>query len=585
MILQALTDYYDRKATDPDSDIAPDGWEWKEIPFIIVIDHDGNFLRLEETTEGEGKKARAKRFLVPLALKRAGVKPAANLLWDNPGYVIGYELDTKSKTEDDRLKQKEKILAKMECFRDQVYSVSNSLKSIQPIKQFYENNEFSRIISDEALISRINNTVSANMFFRVEGAFNNLFENPELRSFIEKKEGSVNQGVCLITGKPDGILNLHAPIKGVKGNKSMGGSIVSYNFNSVCSYGKSQGMNAPVGEIAGFKYVTALNSLLSKDSRQKMSVGENTVIFWSERKTSFEESFPDFFSEPPKDDPDALTRAVENLFSSIHTGAYTESDEKTRFFVLGLAPNAARISIRFWYVSTVSEISDAIRTHFDDLKIAGENRYPSVWKLMVHLASQGKSENIPDHITGDFIKAIISKTPYPATLLSAAIQRIRADVDGRVDVQRAQLIKAYLNRQNRFYKNPKYKELEMSLDTEQKSEGYLLGRLFAMLEYIQSKANPGLNSTIRDRYYGAASATPVTVFPILMKLKNHHMAKLENKGTEVWLEGILEEIFSKLSGFPANLNIHDQGMFAVGYYHQRSKMYEPKKDKKDSNEN
>jgi CRISPR-associated protein Csd1 len=313
-------------------------------------------------------------------------------------------------------------------------------------------------------------------------------------------------------------------------------------------------------------------------------VGDASTVFWSDRKTNFENNFAKFFAEPLKDDPNANTQAIKDLFNAPRTGEYPGDSGEERFFVLGLAPNASRIAIRFWIVGTISEFVERIRQYFTDLTIikpVGEPDYYPLWRILVNIAVQNKSENVPPNIAGDFMRAILEGQPYPITLLQAVIRRIKSDVKNRVTPIRAALIKAYLNRQLRFQKKAEAKEVTMSLDREQKSRGYVLGRLFAVLEKIQEEA--GL-SGIRERYYGAACGAPVTVFPTLLRLKNHHIAKLENRGRAVNLEKLIAEILSLIPGsnsmpYPAYFNLQEQGLFAVGYYHQRQDLFAPKEQK------
>lgn len=397
-------------------------------------------------------------------------------------------------------------------------------------------------------------------------------------SFKEKKESKYT---CLLTGKKANVSILHASIKGVYGAQSAGANIVSFNLDAFRSYNKIQGYNAPVSEVASFAYTTAINTLLDKDSKQRMSIGDASTVFWSERDTGFEEGFSLFFSEPPKDDPDAGTRKIRALYESINNGAYFKDEGKCRFYVLGLAPNAARIAIRFWQIGTVAEFAVRIKQHFDDLSIVkheNEPKYYSVWRLLVNIATQDKSDNIPPNLAGDFVRAILTGTPYPATLLQAALRRINSDTKYRVKPVRAALIKAFINRYYRINNNSNHKEIQMSLDIDQPSVGYQLGRLFASLEKIQEEATPGLNATIRERYYGAACTTPVTVFANLMRLKNHHLAKMENKGRVVNFERLLAEIVGRFDDFPAHLDLHEQGHFAIGYYHQRQDFFTKKEN-------
>jgi CRISPR-associated protein Csd1 len=327
-----------------------------------------------------------------------------------------------------------------------------------------------------------------------------------------------------------------------------------------------------------FAYTTALNHLLRKGSRQRMQVGDASTVFWAEKANPIEDSFFDLF-EVDQDDPNRHTEAVRALYAAPSTGAKPVDEDSTKFYVLALAPNAARLVIRFWYFNTVGELARQIRQHFDDIAIAHADwqpEYLSLYQLLRSLALQGKAEHIPPNLAADVLRAILAGTPYPRTLLAAVIGRIRAE--HTVDYPRAALIKAVLVRAARF--NPfNQQEVTVSLNVDNMNIGYRLGRLFAVLERVQEAANPGINATIRDRYYGAASATPVLVYPNLLKLKNHHIAKLDNPGQVVNLERLIGQIIEGIDCFPTNLSLDDQGRFAIGYYHQRQAFFvksEPK---------
>jgi CRISPR-associated protein Csd1 len=569
MILQALKEYYDRKAADPESGIAPEGWERKEIPFIVVIDKDGNLMQIEDTRDGEGKKKRAKAFIVPQAVKKtSGI--AANLLWDVAGYVFG--ADIKGKPER-ALEQKKKFIARI---KEELAGVDE----VKPVLKLLNSITLDRLQAESSWteIAEIN----PNLTFRFAGENELICQKSSVRKALSFRETTEKRtGVCLVTGNNDQIASLHTAIKGVYGAQSSGANIVSFNLDAFRSFRKDQGFNAPVGESAVFAYTTAINTLLSKDSTQRMTIGDASTVFWSEKKTSFETDFSSFFSEPFKDNPDEGTRKVKALLESVNTGAYYNDDSSSHFYVLGLAPNAARIAVRFWQVGTVAEFSAKIKTHFDDLAIVKPPKEPmfySLWRLLVNIAAQDKSENIPPNVAGDFMRAILTGAPYPATLLQASLRRIHSDTENRVKPVRAALVKAYLNRYYRIHKTPNYKEILMALDTSQPSIGYQLGRLFATLEKIQEEANPGLNATIRERFYGAACASPVTVFANLLRLKNHHLAKMESKGRIINFERILAEIIGRFSDFPAHLDLHEQGRFAIGYYHQRQDFFTKKDD-------
>lgn len=400
-----------------------------------------------------------------------------------------------------------------------------------------------------------------------------------MRRILEAADAE--KSVCLVTGERDEVERLHPAIKGVWGAQTSGANIVSFNQPSFCSYAKEQGANSPVGKNAAFAYTTALNHLLGKDSRQRIQVGDASTVFWSSRETAFEAEVADFFGEPPKDDPDRGTRAVAALFKSVESGALAAKAGDVKFYVLGLAPNSSRIAVRFWIVDTVPNMAERFCRHFEDLKIIHGPRDPetlSLFRLLVSTAAQGKAENIPPNLAGDTMRAILTGLPYPQTLLQAAIRRIRADHD--VSYPRAALIKACLNRSMRFNNATYTEEMKVSLDPNNMNVGYRLGRLFATLEKIQSDTNPGINATIRDRFYGAASSTPVTVFGNLLRLANHHLSKLEKEkpGLAVVRKQLLGEVMGGIQDFPAHLALEDQGRFAVGYYHQMQDFFTSKSE-------
>ena len=310
-----------------------------------------------------------------------------------------------------------------------------------------------------------------------------------------------------------------------------------------------------------------------------MQVGDTSTVFWASAKNFLEDDFISLFGGSTKDDPDSV-RAVRALYESVKQGSLNINDEKTLFFVLGLAPNAARLSIRFWLTGTVLEFSRRIVQHFNDIAIDHapyDPPYPSLFRLLASTALQGKAENIPPNLGGDTMRAILSGLPYPETLLLSALRRSRAEQE--VSYPRAALIKACINRKTRWGTPALEEELLVSLDLANTNVGYRLGRLFAVLEKVQEEASPGLNATIRDRFYGAASSTPVTVFSNLLKLSKYHLAKIENRGRVVNLEKLIGEIVGDLNGnvgFPAHLSIDDQGRFAIGYYHQKQAFYAKK---------
>lgn len=571
MILRALKEYYDRKP-----DLPRAGFEMKEIQFVLVLNPDGVPVSLNDTSEGEGSVRRAKQFLVPQAVKRSA-NISANLLWDNPEYVLGVPLKGPP----------ERVAEKHAAFKqrvDQLGLVSDP--GIAAVRSFLSKPDKEKALQVFGSAWEDLRKKEANLSFQLAGQPGLIFEQPLVRDAVATavSETVDLKSVCLVTGESQVLERLHSPIKGVWGAQSSGANIVSFNLDPFSSFNKRQGANAPVGKTAAFAYTTALNHLLRKDSKQRMQVGDSSTVFWSQKPTELEEQFTDFFGEPPKDDPDRNVRAVSSLFQSVHTGALSAEDDHTRFYVLGLAPNASRISVRFWIVDTVSGMAGKICRHFEDTRIVHgprEKETLSLFRLLISTAAQAKSENILPNLSGDMMRAILAGLPYPQTLLQAAIRRIRAEHE--ITYPRAALIKACLNRSTRFNNPKQQEELHVSLDPTNMNIGYRLGRVFATLERIQIRKftqNGGKepNSTIRDKYYGSASGTPVAVFGTLIRLSKHHLASLENVGERINFEKLLGEIVRGINDFPSHLSLDDQGRFAIGYYHQMQDFFTRKND-------
>jgi CRISPR-associated protein Csd1 len=575
MILQELARYYERKTNDPDTALAPEGFEKKEISFVIILKNDGQFVQIEDKRTPDGKKKHATASLVPQSVKRAN-NIAANLLWDTAEYVLG--VDTKRKPE--------RVASQRAAFVARLAELPPDDSGVRAVRAFMANMPLAQLEQSPSWEEIL--TTNPNLSFQLNSDTELVCQRAVVVAALRAstaemgaQKSSSARGICLISGQEGEIVRLHTAIKGVWGAQSSGANIVSFNLRAFESYGKveKQGENSPVGKRSMDAYTKALNHLLEKDSTQRVQVGDASTVFWASEHSFFEDSFASYFGEPPKDDPDANTRAVKALYESIQQGSKNVSDDTPQFFVLGLAPNAARISIRFWLTGTVKAFSQRIVEHFDDIAIDHapyDPPYPSLFRLLVNTAAQGKADNIPPNLGGDTMRAILSGLPYPETLLPAVLRRIRVEHD--VNYARAALIKACINRKTRRGNPAVEEDLKVSLDPANTNTGYRLGRLFAILEKVQEETSPGLNATIRDRYYGAASSTPVTVFSTLLKLNKHHLSKLENRGRAVNLEKLIGEIVDGITDFPANLTIADQGRFAIGYYHQKQAFYVKKSE-------
>ena len=553
MILQALKEYYDRKAADSDSGIAPLGWEWKPIPFIINLSRTGELIRIEDTRDGKT----AKPFLVPILGESKGNGVKSNFPWENAEYIFGIPL--KEDKNGVVPKRKESFKARLGEYisEDWASSILTFLQNAdtKTIATLFKK-EWSQILKGTYIL------------FAVEGV-----PVSDLDSFKRcYRLSSGLQCICLATGIRDTIKEKEPPVKGggffkTTPNENIKSElhIVSFNEESFTSFGKKQCYNAPIGQKTSFAYTNALNHLLSFGSRQKMQVGDATTVFWASEKCVLEDEFVDIFGEPQKDNPDRGVDAVQRLLSSVKTGAFVHDGGNARFYVLGLTPNAARISVRFWHEGTVAEMERRFADWFECLRIAhgaNDKEHLSLWRLLVSIAPLGKSENIPPNLAGAVMRSILDGTPFPVSLLPAALVRIKAERD--VTYARAKLIKAFLIRNHK-------RNITMNINKTNPSIGERLGQLFAMLEKIQQAANPGINATIRDKFYASASATPAAVFGNLMRLSGHHLSKLDSdkKGLRIWFEKQVEEIMSGVNSFPPHLSLEEQGMFAIGYYHQR----------------
>ena len=578
MILQALYDYYQRKIADPDPTrrLPVFGLEDKEIPFIIELAADGRPLGITDTRQGEGKKKTAKHYLVPKGPKKS-VNIAASLLWGTAEYVLSLEDPNKlelSKKKKKESEYKTRVANMNRAFREAIRSLPESARNdagIVAVEAFYTSHG-QAALGNDPLWSEIAQTNPV-MSFRLNGEL--ICQRPAIVATCgNDAEAGSGTDICLVTGQSVAPERLHTAIKGVWGAQSSGASLVTFNLDAYTSFNKAQGDNAPVSPAAAFAYTTALNHMLDKGSRQRFQVGDASTVFWAQKEDADAEGgFAAIFGE--QDDPDARVEQVRSLLNAVQSGQFDGGRGEKLFYVLGLAPNAARVSVRFWHAAPLHEIALCIQQWFDDLNtVRGPNdpEFPSLFRLLTGCAALRKADNIPPNLGGEIMRAVLSGARFPTTWLNAAVLRCRAEQN--VNYLRAAVIKACLNRSLRFQSNLSLdKELLPMLDLENTNPAYRLGRLFAALEKIQEEASPGLNATIRERYYGAASSTPVSVFTTLLRLKNHHLAKLFNRGRAINFERLVGEIMGGLQDFPKHLNLSEQGRFALGYYHQRQDFF------------
>lgn len=611
MILASLARYYRRLAAKTDDmgnpKVPPYGFSEEKIGWILVLDKEGR-LKTAVPNLTADKKPQPKLMSVPRPEKRtSGIKP--NFLWDKTAYALGVEANkNKAEAKEKPFTSSEKTFDAFKQYHLNLLQNSDD-EGLQALCRFLQNWQPAHFAA-ENLPSEM---LDANIAFSLEKPTALIHKREAAQTLWAGclKSDEALEGLCLISGDTAPIARLHPAIKGVFGGQSSGGSIISFNKEAFASFGKEQGANAPVSEQSAFAYTTALNYLLrpenghsliigldriraalrvakkqneSQDFDKRPSIGNTSTVFWAEADdNATAQAAEGFFAQvftPPDDEQESAK--VFNVLEQMSKGRplqeiAPELSANTRFYILGLAPNAARISVRFWLDTTFGQLAENLAQHWQDLAIepCAWKTPPSIWRLLLQTAVLGKSENISPVLAGEMTRAVICGTPYPLSLLSQLITRIRAD--GDVNGLRVAMMKAVLQR--RFRKGFIEEGVPMSLNNESPNRAYLLGRLFAVLERIQYQALGELNAGIADRYYGSASAVPFSVFPRLLSGAKHHLSRLrkDKAGMAVNLDKDLGEIIAKLpETFPRHLSIDEQGRFAIGYYHQKQSYFAKK---------
>lgn len=578
MILKALYDYYHRS-----DDLPIPGMEEKEIGFLLVITKEGKFVRLEDCRID---KSHAKTYLVKKHVSRTSAV-AANHLYDNAAYVLGYCDVTKIKKEADQEKEELKTVNCLEAFKKKVRSAAAACpesEALQAVLLFYKHSREQLLewLEKDPLWEDVKKNLSkkySTFSFRLEGEKKIIAEQKALLQLNSEEDVEGDQALCLITGKRGTLVDTTSSTM-IPGSQATA-KLVAFQVNAgYDSYGKTKCGNAPITEEAEFAYTTALNALLKSGSRNKFMLGNRTFVFWASSQTEAskqaEESLFDLlgFSEDAKDDPDANVLKVRKVFESIYSGTL-KVDMDDRFYILGLAPNVARIAVVYWSETSLKEFAEKILAHFEDMEIGDTRKntkpYQGIREMISNVTLGGKLSDATPNLPESVVQSVFQGLPYPFTLYSSCIRRIRAEQ--KLTITRVAIIKAYLNRLN----NPNSIKINTMLDKKNTNQGYLCGRLFAVLDKIQEEANS--QNSIRDRYQNAASTTPSAVFATILNLSNHHLEKL-SEGRKIFFEKLKQEIFSQLSahGFPTHLDLQDQGRFFVGYYHQRQDFFTSKKE-------
>jgi len=606
MILQALTRYYDILSKDPQSDIAPPGYSTVGVSFALNISEQGELQDVFSLLlpEQRGKKTFdvPRRMIVPEQVKKtSGIN--SNFLCENSTYALGISDKHADKPEfslqrfEAFLQFHRGLLEKADC--DPARAVIAFLDGYDP-----------RTAREHPAITGHLETLlkGGNLVFMFRGAF--VQDDPAIhRVWDSYKVGKdAVMGQCLVTGEIAPIARLHASLKGIRGANPTGASLVGFNARAYESYNRvnGQGLNSPVSEKATFAYTTALNHLLSRaNENRKFPIGDTTVVYWAEsEKKEYANAFASLFEPGYVEDQPAeqggrkmaegrMQEEAEKVrrVQALDVSRMTEGlDGSTRFYVLGLAPNAARISVRFFLTDPFEKIVERIMRHYHDLEIVKEYEDQPTYITVRHILDETISKKASDPkasplMAGAMFRAILTGAPYPAALYYAIINRIRADMDDskksirKINYVRAAVIKAFLIR--KYRNQPKYKEeLVMSLNERSTIPAYVLGRLFAVLEKVQQEAIGDANATIKDRYFTSACASPASVFPVLLRLSQHHISKAEYGYTsDRRIQDILGLLDVEKNPIPSRLSLDDQGIFVLGYYHQRADFYVSKADR------
>ena len=576
MILQALTRYYEDLRSR--GEIAAPGWAPAKISFALCLNGDGELTQvvptMEEAVKGKKTVLQPQVFSLPAAVKRtAGV--AANFLWDNSAYLLGID-------------QKGTPARSHECFAAAAklhHAVLDGVDSpaARAILTFFDTWEPEHAAEHPALAGQLDEvTAGGNLLFRVDGCYPQK-EAAICEAWRSYRDGGDEDAVrmqCLVTGREDEITAVHPSIKGVRDAQSSGAALVSFNAPAFCSYGREQNFNAPVGKYAAFAYTAALNHLLA-DKNNVQLIGDTTLVCWAEGADA---AYPDFFSAVMSGGSyeglsDNDLRAALKRIAGGQPCDDLGVDPARPFYILGLAPNAARLSVRFFLRDSFGKLMENVNAHYERLEIVRpayeKFNYLPLWAMLretVNLNSRDKSPS--PAMAGAAARAVFSGTRYPASLLEATMLRIRAERS--ITWGRAAIIKAY------YLKNPHEdcpeEVLTVSLNEASTNPAYTLGRLFSVYEAVQQAANPGINATIKDKYFNSAAAMPASIFPVLNNLYQKHLRKLD-AGQRVYydkqvmaLKGMLGE------SYPARMTLAQQGAFDLGYYHQTQKRYTKKED-------
>jgi CRISPR-associated protein Csd1 len=571
-VLPALIDYYQRLEVDPNQAVADFGFSREKIHFCVVLEPNGA-LSEPGLVDVRGQSEKGKPIPTPMVVPDGGGRSGTGIkpffCWDNTGYVLGRD----NKGKPDRV---ENMFA---AFRDLHLEMGEFVG---------DDDGYAALCcflggwnpADAEKLPGWEDAAGKNVVFKLRGREGYIHQSEAVKRAWRSaltSQAPGDRGISLVTGEDDELARLHPMISGVSGANTTGAAIVSFNLDAFESYDLVQSYNAPVGVRDAFRYTTALNRLLAEPTR-RVRIGDATVVFWSDRATEAEDFFAHVIDESAEN-KETVDR-VAAFLSAARQGRLADvvADPAAPFYILGLSPNASRISVRFWLAGAVQQFVERLAQHATDLEMTGARDSDPplmIRRLIYETMPEGTAANREKQIAqlaGELTRAVLTGTAYPQAIFSGIIRRLRADQT--MNHRRAAMLKACIVRNARLA--GRKKEAPVSLNRDHPDPAYQIGRLFAALEKTQEDALPGLNKTIKNGYFGTASATPCSVFPRLIRLHQHHIEKLDG-GLRVNRERLIQEICSRIDRFPAHLPLEQQGMFHIGYYHQRQDFFTSKK--------
>lgn len=583
--LPALIDYYERMPDAP-----PFGFSMEKISFAVVLERSGALAKVglvDVRKKNDRGKPLHELMLVPDGGGRPGTGITPFFCWDNTGYALGRD------NKGDAARAKKMFAAFRDLHLEMRKEVGDD-PGFAALCKFLEKWD----PADAESLPDWEEAAGKNVVFTLRGHEGYVHQSKAVKAAwlrrVERElaEDEGERGMSLTSGEEELLARTHPMLSGVAGANAMGAAIVSFNFDSATSYGREQSYNSPVGIRDAFRYTTALNRLLA-DGTRRVQIGDATVVFWAGRPEGkpAEDDFRAIFggaaaTQPEPGESALATARVQASLKSTRRGLPGDDvPGDTPFYILGLSPNASRLNVRYWLADTVAQFRERIRRHTSDLEIVGAREGDprlSVRRLLVETAREPK--DIPPNLAGEVLRCVLSGLPYPRSLLSAVLRRIRADAG--VNHARAAILKAFLIRNLN-------QEVPVALDAERRDQSYVLGRLFAQLERVQEESHQKENQewrsvrrTIRHTHLSSASSTPASVFPSLLDVAEHHLDKIKaefkprpaadgspRKGKGDYLSEGRGSIVHHLSHLPSALAADQQALFVIGYHHQRQSFF------------